>query len=190
MTNPQTVKLSNRYAVEARRLNALVKAARKSGDEQVLVSLEPLVMRNDWESSAYWDDKERKFFIPDSSIMACIRAGATASKKGRDIDRAVIMSETQAFVDTKHFKSLDDAWEDEKFRLEGPAKVPPKTGSLIWKCRCMMPTGWVISFSLEYDELMFPGKSLADAIDAAGKMQGMGGWRPKFGRFLAECKSS
>lgn len=188
MSNPQTVQLSNTYAVESRRLNTLIKAARKKGDENKLAELESKQARNDWEASAYWDDSEKKFFIPDSVILACIRGGAAAAKKGKDIDRAVIISETQAYVETDHVKSLDDAWEKhkDKFSLSGPAKVPPKTGALIWKCRCMMPTGWKISFSIEFDEEIVAEKSLAEALEIAGRLVGIGGWRPKFGRFLAE----
>lgn len=185
LSNPQTVRLSNKYAAESRRLNTLLKAARKKQDEHKLAELEALQIRNDWEASAYWDDAKKQFYVPDTLLMACIRNGAAAAKKGKDIDRAVMTSETEAMIETeiKH-KTLDGYFADEAFRLECPCKVPPKTGALIWKARCMIPTGWKLSFTIEYDDNIVATKSLEEALELAGRLSGLGGWRPKFGRFF------
>lgn len=185
LTNPQTVQLSNQYAREARRLNTLLKAARKKQDEHKLEELEQQQISNDWEASAYWDDTRKCFFVPDTLLLACIRNGAAAAKKGKDIDRAVLISETEAAIETeiKH-RDLDGYFKDPAFRLECPCKVPPKTGALIWKARCMIPTGWRVSFTIEFDEAIVAEKSLREALELAGRLSGLGGWRPKFGRFL------
>lgn len=185
MANPQTIKISNPYATEGRRLNREFKKFRRKEDDHKLLELEAAQIRNDWESSAYWDDKECRFFIPDSVLLACIKEAATTSRKGKDIDRSVIITETEAYVDTKKFKNLDAAFEDASFRLEGPCKIPPKKGALIWKARCMIPTGWKLSFQIEYDEENLAQASMIEILEAAGKI-GIGGWRPKFGRFVAE----
>lgn len=126
MANPQTIKISNPYATEGRRLNREFKKFRKKEDDNKLFELEALQIRNDWESSAYWDDKEQMFFLPDSVLLACIKEGATASRKGKDIDRSVLITETVAYIQTKKFKSLDAAFEDKAFRIEGPCKIPPE----------------------------------------------------------------
>lgn len=183
MANPQTIKISNPYATEGRRLNREFKKFRKKEDDNKLFELEALQIRNDWESSAYWDDKEQMFFLPDSVLLACIKEGATASRKGKDIDRSVLITEVVAYIQTKKFKSLDAAFEDKAFRIEGPCKIPPKKGVLIWKARCMMPTGWKVTFQIEFDEEAIAQASLVETLEAAGRC-GVGGWRPKFGRFL------
>jgi hypothetical protein len=187
MTNPQTVKLSNAYAIANRDLSNRLKAARKKQDESMILALEPQQIRNDWESSIFWDDTAGHFFIPDTQIVACIRQGAQAGKKGKDVERAVLMTETEAVVvNTVAHNSLDAYFNDPAFRMECPAKLPPKTGSLVWKTRAMMPTGWQITFNLEYDETIIAKKALVDAMENAGRLCGLGGWRPKFGRFLVE----
>jgi hypothetical protein len=186
MSNPQTVQISNPFAVESRRLGGLLKTARKKQDEDVLVEIERKQIRNDWEASAYWDDEKKKFFLPDTLLLACIRNGATAAKKGRDVDRAIIISETEAYIQTTPHKNLEAAFEDSAFHMECPCKIPPKTGALIWKCRCMIPTGWIVTFNIEYDDSIFPEKSLMTALESAGRLSGIGGWRPKFGRFMVE----
>jgi hypothetical protein len=64
--------------------------------------------------------------------------------------------------------------------------VPPKTGALIWKCRAMIPSGWAVSFTLNYDENMITKSALIDIAANAGALVGVGGWRPRFGRFTTE----
>ena len=110
-------------------------------------------------------------------------------KKGKDVDRCVLISETQAYIETKGHKTLDAAFRDPEFRLECPCKIPPKKGALIWKCRAMIPTGWKLTCTIEYDETIFPTKTMKEALEHAGKFCGLGGWRPKFGRFLVETSA-
>lgn len=187
MGNPQTIKLTSPFAIEGRRLSTAIKAARKKQDENKLIELETQMIRNDWESSAYFDPKRSQYYLPDTVIMACIRSGATASKKGRDIDRAVIVSETEAYIEgVKAHRTLEAYFADPDFRLEIQVKIPPKTGSLVWKARTMIPTGWTVTFSLDFDEDLMAQKSLVEAMETAGRMCGVGGWRPKFGRFTVE----
>jgi hypothetical protein len=187
MTNPQTIQLSNPYGMRSRELNAAMKAARKKGDENRMQEIETQSMRVDWESSAYWDAEAKRFYLPDTCVLGAIRAGAMVSRRGKDIETAVIMPEIMAYVENaKSFSSLDAYYKDSQFMLACPCKLPPKTGSLVWKARCMMPTGWTLTFTLEYEENLIAEKTLMQAMIDAGALKGVGGWRPKFGRFLVE----
>lgn len=189
MSNPQTVDIENSFSAEQRRLNSLLKDARKKGDEDRLLELAIAQKRNDFMASAYFDAKEKRFFVPDSVIMACIKEAAKASKKGKDIDRAVLMEETQAYVEgVPAVKSLDDAYTKDEFKLQTPCKIPPKTGSLFMKLRCVMPTGWKAKFALSFDETVIAEKTVRDVLERAGGFVGIGSWRPKFGRFVSEAK--
>lgn len=183
MGNPQGVELSNPLSMESRRLNAEMKKHRKKGDSNLLIETEEKMKRNDWESSAYWDDERKSFYLPDTVILACLRGGAAVARKGKDIDRAAIISEPEVYIQTKKHNSIEQYFKDEAFRLSGPCKIPPKTGALIWKCRCMIPVDWKVTFTIEYEETIVAEKSIIDAAESAGRLVGVGGWRPKFGRF-------
>lgn len=188
MSNPQTVNIVNPYAAESRRLGGLMKTARKKGDEDRLVELEEEQRRNDFAASAYFDNDG--FYLPDTVILAVFKEAAKTVRKGKDIDRAVLMTETEARIVTrKKFKSLTEAFADENFRLETPAKIPPRTGALIWKCRCMIPTGWTLNFNLEFEDSLIAEKTIVEISGVAGALVGVGGWRPKFGRFITEVVS-
>jgi hypothetical protein len=89
MSNPQTVQISNPYSVESRRLNNAMKAARKKQAEDMLVDLEVKQRANDFCASAYWANGD--FFLPDTVILAVMKESARSLKKGKDIDRAVLM---------------------------------------------------------------------------------------------------
>ena len=65
-------------------------------------------------------------------------------------------------------------------------RVPPKTGARVMKVRPMVPTGWQLKFSVEYDENLVNEKDLHRAMVDAGTLVGLGNWRPKFGRFLVK----
>jgi hypothetical protein len=188
MSNPQTVQISNPFTAESRRLNSLIKAARKKDEFERLVALEKLQMRNDWESTIYWDFQQRQFYLPDTVILACIRAGAAAGRNSKDIDRGVLIQETTVYIDTKKVASIDEAYADESFVLSGPCRIPPKTGALVWKCRCMIPTGWKMTFHIEYTPDIITREALIRALERSSTFCGIGGWRPKFGRFLVEVK--
>jgi hypothetical protein len=166
-----------------------MKAARKKGDEDRLTELQAEQSLNDFSASAYWT-KEDGFYLPDSVMEACIKEAARTLRKGKDIDRGVLVSETVVSLKTgKRFTSLGQAYEDESFRMEGPCKIPPKTGALIWKTRCMIPTGWTAQFQIEFDETTISVKTLEEIVHVSGESIGIGGWRPKFGRFTAEVSS-
>ena len=189
MGNPQGISLTNQYSVNSRRISSAMKTARKKGDESRLVELQEEQSKNDFFTSAYWT-KEDGFYLPDSVVEACFKEAGRTLRKGRDVDRAVLVSEMLIVLKTGHrFNSLEDAYAHEAFRMEGPCKIPPKTGALIWKTRCMIPAGWTTQFQLEFDETTISAKILTEIVNVSGQSIGIGGWRPKFGRFTAEVSS-
>lgn len=188
MANPQAVNVVNPYAKAGREINNALKAAKKKDNIEIMEEKAAEARKNDFESSAYFD--EAGFYLPDTVVLACIKEAAKAAKKGKDIDRSVLMSESQVRIHAKvNHKTLEAAFEDDSFRLEGPCKIPPKTGVLVWKCRAMIPTGWSFSFTLEYDDNQITSGALQSICETAGNMIGVGGWRPKFGRFISEVVS-
>lgn len=189
MSNPQTVDIANPFAIEARRTNNALKAARKRADEDKLIEIAAAQKKNDFMAGAYFDAKKARFFVPDSVIMACIKQSAQSLRKGKDIDRAVLMESTEAYVEAiPKVKSLEDAFNNEVFHLETPCKVPPKTGALFMKLRCVMPTGWKVAFQLTFDTEIIAEKTLREVLETAGGFVGVGAWRPKFGRFTTVVK--
>lgn len=193
MLNPQTVRISNPYAKKNRELNRAMKTARRKGQEDIMVKTEMEQIKNDFEASAYWDDKAKRFYIPDTQVLECLKAAL--GRYAKDIDRCVIVSdatqvgpECRIYIDLpggKKFDSLQEAFDEGMaYRMECPCRIPPKTGPLIWKCRCMVPTGWSATMTLQFEDTMLTRNTLIVGGFDGGRMFAMGAWRPKFGRFL------
>jgi hypothetical protein len=189
--NPQTVDPLNPYAIESRRLNTEMKAARKKNDEDKIIEIAEKQRFNDFCSTAYFDDDG--WYLPDTVLLATLKKGAEVLRKGKDIDRWVSIDEPAVRIIARHpdgslrkkFRSLEEAYKDPAFRIEGPTKIPPKTGALVWKCRAMIPSNWTCTFTFSFDESI-TAKKLVEIIEKAGLVVGLCGWRPKFGRFELE----
>lgn len=65
----------------------LMLAKKKKGADTAKITAE--LMRNEWEGGLYHDDHMGPY-IPAESIRACLIEGARASRKGVDVQRAVI----------------------------------------------------------------------------------------------------
>jgi hypothetical protein len=75
---------------------------------------------------------------------------------------------------------------DDRFRFRRSLKVGQ---ARIMRMRPMIPTGWSLRFSAEFDESIIERSQLVTAMQEAGSLVGLGDWRPKFGRFEVEiCK--
>jgi len=139
--------------------------------------------RLEWEAGLYWDDKDGAI-IPSDNIERCVQLGAQKSRIGKDVQAAV-------FCSTPHTKLDYDGPRDKDKMFAANGKFILRKGVAIQKSRLirvrpMFPTGWNISFDLEYDDTILNEKSLIKAMQDAGAVVGLGDWRPKFGRFAVE----
>lgn len=138
--------------------------------------------RLEWEAGLYWDDAEGAV-IPSDNIERCIQLGAQKSRIGKDVQAAVFCSETQARVDYEGTRNKEKMFTDPRFTLRKGVAIQK---SRIIRIRPMIPTGWSITFSVEFDDSILNEKNLVKAMQDAGALIGLGDWRPKFGRFTVE----
>lgn len=141
--------------------------------------------RLEWEAGLYWDEKDGPI-IPSDNIERCIQLGAQKSRIGKDVQAAVFCSDPHVRIEFDGPRTMDKMYSDKKFTLRKGVAVQK---SRIIRIRPMIPTGWVLTFSLDYDETIVNPKSLQKAMVDAGALIGLGDWRPKFGRFtVADLK--
>jgi hypothetical protein len=137
--------------------------------------------RLEWEAGLYWDDK-CGLFIPAANIERCIQLGAQKKRLGKDVQAVVFVSDDIVPVKVKGgTRSKEALYKDPAFTLRVGVAIQK---SRIIRIRPMIPTGWELSFTLEYDEDILSGEDLIKAMQDAGALVGLGDWRPKFGRFL------
>lgn len=169
---------TNPYVVEIRKITAK-KNKKTDSDYEELSRLE-------WLGGLYLGEGD-SLVIPSDNIERCIVDGARKSRLGKDVQAAVFCADVE--VPIRHplidGKAPADLYDDAtgRFVLRKGVKV---TTSRVIRVRPMIPTGWSLETTLEYDETIINQRNLAQAIHDAGALIGLGDWRPKFGRFTAE----
>lgn len=138
--------------------------------------------RLEWEAGLYWDDG-MGIVVPSDNIERCIQLGAQKSRIGKDVQAAVFCSEPQVKVEHDGPKTKEKIYADPRFTLRKGVAIQK---SRIIRIRPMIPTGWSITFELEYDDSILNEKNLVKAMQDAGALIGFCDWRPKFGRFIVE----
>lgn len=139
--------------------------------------------RIEFEGGMYWDDKEG-VYMPSDCIEACIQAGAKKSRIGKDVAAAVFVQDDIVPIQYDGPRTIEGMWKDrDRFVMRKACKVAT---AKVMRTRPMLPTGWVIEFTLEYDENIVNEASLKKAMIDAGALVGLCDWRPRFGRFLVE----
>lgn len=66
---------------------------------------------------------------------------------------------------------------------EKQGRVPPRTGAMVVIRRPAMNTGWTATFSLVVTTDRIVESDVRLALETAGMLVGLGGWRPRYGRF-------
>ena len=138
--------------------------------------------RLEWLAGLYWDENDG-LIIPSDNIERCIQLGAQKSRIGKDVQAAVFCATTHVPVEYKGPTDKEKLLADPRFTLRKGVAVQK---SRVIRIRPMIPTGWSITFDLEFDETIVNPKNLFQAMSDAGALVGLGDWRPKFGRFLVE----
>lgn len=137
--------------------------------------------RLEWEGSLYWSDETGGMVMPSDNLERCIQEGAKKSRKGKDFAAAVFVSETEVEVEHRlSGKSKAEIYADKSFTLRKGVKVQM---SRVIRVRPLVPTGWTLTFTIEFDDSIVNESDIQDALTNAGSLVGLGDWRPKFGRF-------
>jgi len=145
------------------------------------------IERLEWEGSLYWD-KALGLFIPGINLFACIVEAARKTKAGKRAEAAIVPIEDVKIITAKPYpKDLNKLYAAGEYAFRHPVRIPPKTGARLMKVRPMIPTGWKTEpITIEFDEDELPESDLREAVPTGGRLIGLGGWRPRFGRFDVE----
>ena len=140
--------------------------------------------RLEWEAGLYWSDEIGGIAIPSDNLERCIQEGAKKNRLGKDFAAAVFVQESE--VEVMHRlsgKTKERINAEPGYTLRKGVKVQL---SRIIRIRPLIPTGWTMTFTVEFDESIVNKQAVATALTEAGSLVGLGDWRPKFGRFTVE----
>lgn len=120
-------------------------------------------------------------YLPGQNFERCLVDAARITKSGKKIERGVFIDSdiNPLFYDGPRDAEL--LWKDENFRHSASVKVGTQR---VTRTRPQFRQ-WKVDAEGQYDPSVINLQELAEIADTAGKMIGLGDWRPRFGRFVA-----
>lgn len=148
----------------------------------------------DWVYSGYWgvdgkviiDDTENSvsfrgfesLYMPAQNFQRCLRNGATAFKLGKEVERALIV-ENNPEIEFDGPDTAQEMSQHGRFVNTSPVVRQKVTN---WCTRIVIPE-WSCTFNVTIDDDRISIDSLERIANAAGRFEGLGTWRPRYGRF-------
>ena len=174
MHSPKTVNPLHPLALELKKYTS--KRKKTEDDLQKISELE-------WEAGLYWDDKIG-LYMPGENVEACIREGAKARRKGKDIVKGFVCEDLRIPLDYGERLTKEQLMSNYEYRDVRCMKVQR---SRIMRTRPRFDT-WNISFVASYDENVLDFREVCDAIEYAGRYVGLCDSRPKYGKFVSKVE--
>jgi hypothetical protein len=130
--------------------------------------------------------ENQKPVIPSDNIERCIQLGAQKKRLGKDVAAAVLCSDVEYRLNYVGPTGADKLYASPSHILRKCVAVQKNR---VMRVRPMFPSGWSLTFDLEFDESVINFRAIEEAMTDAGSLIGLGDWRPKFGRFAVEILS-
>ena len=151
----------------------------------------------DWVHSGYWtqpgkvviDDIENSvnfegfanLTLPSQNFARCLRNGATAFKLGKEVARALIV-ENEPLIKYDGPRTASEMIQQGQFVLTSPVVRQKVTN---WVTRLILPA-WSVNYQVTVDDERISVDDLERICQTAGRFEGLGTWRPRYGRFSTE----
>ncbi|PVE26447.1 hypothetical protein DC522_01400 [Microvirga sp. KLBC 81] len=120
--------------------------------------------------------------IPGEVIEAALIEAAKKQKRGQQA-KAGIISDGNFPVEYDGPQTADELWKDERFRLVAGVKVQQNK---VMRTRPIFQN-WACEISVDFMPDQLNRSEVEEMVQTAGKIIGIGDWRPKFGRFSVKA---
>lgn len=151
-----------------------------SKKKKVLEDHEELALR-EWDGGLYFHP-EYGPFIPGMNIERCLLDSARMNRLGKSIERGVFITSDYNALQYDGPRDVQGLRGNPNFKHMASAKVGM---SRIMRCRPMFRE-WAVVATGELDTEQMELSDLQRIADNAGRLIGLGDWRPRFGRFRAQ----
>lgn len=141
--------------------------------------------RREHAGSLYFDTDAGPY-IPADNIWRCLYDAAKKSKRGPKVKEGVFIETDVNPLAYRGPRDIDGLWKDENFRHLASAKV---TTQRVMRCRPIFRE-WRTDAQGVIDPNVLDLAELKQIAETAGHLIGLGDWRPRFGRFVAEVKQA
>lgn len=177
-------RLSNPLDEHAKKLKAASTQRNKSDEDHVRVS------RVEFEGGLYHDPKIGPF-IPSDNLQAMVERGSTRRKLGKIFKAHVSVDMPENApgfpIEYRGPRDVEGLWENRSFVFVKGVRIGKNR---VQRTRARIPSGWSITFRVEVLAEGVSKQQLEQAISDAGLYEGLGDWRPRYGRFVIKSVKS
>jgi hypothetical protein len=172
-------RLSNPLDEHTQALKAL-QGKRKKTDEDLIA----LMMAE--ARAGFWETPDGLVGVPSAAVWRCLFDAAKAFRMGQDVKRALVFSDVvePLLIDGKETTCDDYLKQSGKTIDYRPVKVQT---SRVMRARPLIPEGWKTTHRFELLTDVIEPRDLEPVIERAGRLCGLGDWRPTYGTFTTEA---
>lgn len=135
-------------------------------------------------AGSLYHDPELGPFLPGQNFERCLVDAARITKAGKKIERGVFVTSDVNPLSYKGPRAADPLWQDENFRHSASVKVGTSRVTRTRPCF----RSWAADCEGHFDPAVISLAELSEIVAAAGEMIGLGDWRPRHGRFIAQVE--
>lgn len=144
------------------------------------------LLRDEWELNMYYDP-DLGPFIPSLNIEAAIAEAAKATKQGRLVKQTVTVLTDKVRLEYDGPRDLATMYGDGRTEFVDVRGVSVM-GKKVMRCRPIF-LNWSARFDVAFMDDLIDASDLVRIIQHAGRVVGIGTYRPRFGRFDVEVVS-
>lgn len=126
-------------------------------------------------------DSDAGPYLPGQNFERCLVDAARITKSGKKIERGVFVETNVNPVAYRGPRTIEGLWKDDNFRHSASVKIGTNR---VTRTRPQF-RDWTVDAEGVYDPAVINLEELAEIAGTAGRMIGLGDWRPRFGRFEA-----
>lgn len=167
-------RLSNPLDPLAKALKKVTSKRAKSEDDYEEMA------RVEFLGSLYMDPDVGPYVPPDNLFRALVDAGRKRKLGTKITSGVIILSDTNP-LSYDGPRTAEALWADPAFRHQASVKVGMQR---VIRTRPVF-AGWATSANLYLDTEVLDYEDLVQVVEIAGRLVGLGDWRPRFGRFEA-----
>lgn len=149
---------------------------RKKTDEDIAA-----IAESEWKGSLYWS-KEIGIFMPTMNVRKSLIEGARLNKLGKHIERAVIFLSEAAKLIYSGPQDKNELWNDERF-VDARSVVVSRSRLIRYR---PVFREWSFHVDIVFDENIINLSDVVMCFQNAGRVVGLGDFRPMFGRYSVE----
>lgn len=172
-------RLANQLDPYTRRLAAITKKTKKTDEDWATI------MQIESRGSC-WETPDGILGVPTEAVWRSLYNAATAFKRGEDIKRSLLFDDEvrPLLVDGEQVTCDDFLRDPENVFL----KVVVIGRNRTMRARPRVPTGWQTTHRFELLTDVIDARNLAPILERAGRLVGIGDWRPRYGRYEIAIK--